>query len=161
MRKFNLGDDPRVALLHFAVTEAPSAGWTGQQIVNAFPFETPPKHLLRDRDGTYGAEFTKRLAALRIEEKPIAPRAPSQTPYVERLIGTIRRECLDRVIVIGERHLQTVLAHYFEYYHHSRPHRSLTQDSPVPRPVQAPEQGRVVEFPQVGGLHHLYTRQAA
>lgn len=75
--------------------------------------------------------------------------------------ATVRRECLDQVIVIGERHLQNVLKDYFEYYHHSRPHRSLTQDSPVPRPVQTPEQGRVVEFPQVGGLHHLYTRQAA
>lgn len=151
----------RRKVLHFAVTEAPSAAWAGQQIVNAFPFETPPKYLLRDRDGTYGEEFTKRVTALGLEERPIAPRAPWQNPYVERLIGTIRRECLDHVIVIGERHLQNLLKDYFEYYHHSRPHRSLTQDSPVPRSVQTPEQGRVVEFPQVGGLHHLYARQAA
>jgi transposase InsO family protein len=151
----------RRKVLHFSVTEAPSAAWAGQQIVNAFPFEKPPKYLLRDRDGTYGAEFSKRVAALGIEEKPIAPRAPWQNPYAERLIGSIRRECLNNVIVIGERHLQNVLKDYFEYYHHSRPHRSLTQDSPVPRPVQAPDQGRVVEFPQVGGLHNLYARQAA
>jgi transposase InsO family protein len=151
----------RRKVLHFAVTEAPSAAWAGQQIVYAFPFETPPKYLLRDRDGTYGAEFTKRVTALGIEETPIAPRAPWQNPYVERLIGTLRRECLDHVIVMGERHLQVVLESYFKYYHRSRPHRSLTQDSPVPRPVQTPEQGRVVAFPQVGGLHHLYTRQAA
>jgi transposase InsO family protein len=151
----------RRRVLHFAVTDAPSAHWAGQQIVNAFPYATPPKYLLRDRDGIYGAEFTKRVVALGIEDKPIAPRAPWQNPYVERLIGTIRRECLDRVIIIGERHLQTVLENYFEYYHHSRPHRSLAQDSPVTRPVLTPEQGRVVEFPQVGGLHHLYTRQAA
>ena len=151
----------RRRVIHFAVTEAPSANWAGQQIVNAFPFETPPKYLLRDRDGTYGAEFTKRVTALGIEEKLIAPRSPWQNPYAARLIGTLRRECLDHVIVIGERHLQRVLANFFEYYHHSRPHRSLTQDSPVPRPVQAPEQGSVVEFPQVGGLHHRYTRQAA
>jgi len=151
----------RRKVLHFAVTEAPSAAWAGQQIVNAFPFETPPQFLLRDRDGTYGEEFTKRVTALGLEEKPIAPRSPWQNPYVERLIGTIRRECLDHVIVIGERHLQDVLKDYFEYYHHSRPHRSLTQDSPVPRPVQTPEQGSVVEFPQVGGLHHLYASQAA
>lgn len=151
----------RRKVLHFAVTEAPSAAWAGQQIVNAFPFETPPHYLLRDRDGNYGAEFTKRVTALGIEEKPIAPRAPWQNPYVERLIGTIRRECLDRVIVIGESHLRKVLEDYFDYYHHSRPHRSLTQDSPVPRPVQTPEEGSVVEFPQVGGLHHVYTRQAA
>jgi len=151
----------RRKLLHFAVTEAPSAAWAGQQIVNAFPFETPPKYLLRDRDGTYGSAFSQRVTVLGIEEKPIAPRAPWQNPCVERLIRTIRRECLDHVIVIGELHLQNVLKDYFEYYHHSRPHRSLTQDSPVPRPVQTPEQGRVVEFPQVGGLHHLYARQAA
>ncbi len=136
----------RRKVLHFAVTKAPSAAWAGQQIVNAFPFETPPKYLLRDRDGTYGEEFTKRVTALGLEEKPIAPRALWQNPYVERLIGTIRRECLDHVIVIGERHLQDVLKDYFEYYHHSRPHRSLTQDSPVPRPVQTQEQGRVIEF---------------
>ena len=146
---------------HFAVTEAPSAAWAGQQIGNAFPFATPPKYLLRGRDGIYGAEFTKRVTALGIAEKPIAPRAPWQNPYAERLIGTIRRDCLDHVIVIGERHLQRVLENFCEYYHHSRPHRSLTQDSPVPRPVIPPEQGPVVEFPQVGGLHHLYTRQAA
>lgn len=91
----------RRKVLHFAVTEAPSAAWAGQQIVNAFPFETPPKYLLRDRDGTYGAVFTKRVTALGIEEWPIAPRSPWQNPYVERLIGTIRRECLDRVIILG------------------------------------------------------------
>jgi len=151
----------RRRVLHFAVTEAPSAAWVGQQIVIAFPFETPPKYLLRDRDGIYGAEFTKRVMGLGIEEKPTAPRAPWQNPYVERLIGIIRQECLDQVIVIGERHLQSVLKDYFEYYNLTRPHRSLAQDSPVQRPVMTPEQGPVVEFPQVGGLHHLYTRQAA
>jgi transposase InsO family protein len=99
----------RRRVMHFAVTEAPSAAWAGQQIVNAFPFATPPKYLLRDRDGIYGAEFTKRVTALGVEEKPIAPRAPWQNPYAERLIGTIRRECLDRVIIIDERHLHAVL----------------------------------------------------
>lgn len=136
----------RRKVLHFAVTAAPSAAWAGQQIINAFPFETPPKYLLPDRDVTYGAEFTKCATALGLEEKPIAPRAPWQNPYVERLIATIRCECLDQVIIIGEHHLQKVLKDYCEYYHHSRPQRSLTQDSPVPRPVQTPEQGRVVEF---------------
>ena len=151
----------RRRVLHFAVTEVPSAAWAGQQIVNAFPFETSPKYLLRDRDGIYGAEFTKRVTGLGIEEKPAAPHAPWQNPYVERLIGTICRECLDQVIVIGERHLHSVLKDYFDYYHLTRPHRSLVQDSPVPRPVMTLEQGPVIEFPQVGGLHHLYTRQAA
>jgi transposase InsO family protein len=151
----------RRKVLHFAVTKAPSAAWSGQQIVNAFPFETPPKYLLRDRDGVYGAEFSRRVAALGIQEKPTAPHAPWQNSYAERLIGTIRRECLDQVIVFGERHLQRVLKEYFDYYHLTRPHRSLTQDSPVPRPVMTPEQGSVVEFPQVGGIHHRYVRKAA
>ena len=117
----------RRKVLHFAVTEAPSAIWAGQQVVNAFPFAVPPKYLLRDRDGVYGADFTKRVAALGIKEKLIAPHAPWQNPYAERLIGTIRRECLDQVIVIGERHLQRVLKDYFDYYQRSRPHRSLTR----------------------------------
>ncbi len=91
----------RRKVLHFAVTGAPSAAWAGQQIVNSFPFETPPKCLLRDRDDTYGAEFIKRVTVLGIEEKPTARHAPRQNPYVERLIGNIRRECLDRVLVIA------------------------------------------------------------
>ena len=96
----------RRKVLHFAVTEAPSAAWARQQIVNVFPFETPPKYLLRDRDGTYGAEFTKHVAAPRIDGKPIAPRAQWQNLSVERLIGTIRRECSDREIILGEPHPQ-------------------------------------------------------
>jgi len=151
----------RRKVLHFSITEAPSARWTGQQVVNAFPFRTPPKYLLRDRDGIYGVEFSRRVTALGVEEKLTAPHAPWQNPYAERLIGTIRRECLDQVIVLDERHLRTVLEDYFDYYHQSRPHRSLTQDSPLPRPVMTSDQGSVVELPQVGGLHHLYTRRAA
>ena len=146
---------------HFAVTEAPSASWAGQHVVNAFPFEVPPKYLLRDRDGIYGAAFARRVAGLGIEQKLIAPRSPWQNPYAERLIGSIRRECLDQVVIFGERHLRIVLTEYLDYYHRSRPHRSLAQDCPIPRPVMNPGQGEVVEFPQVGGLHHRYTRQAA
>ena len=151
----------RRKVLHFAVTEAPSASWAAQQVVNAFPFKVPPKYLLRDRDGIYGAEFIKRMAALGIEEKPIAPHAPWQNPFAERLIGTIRRECLDQIVIFGERHLRRVLEQYLDYYHQSRTHRALAQDCPVPRPVMTPDQGSVVEFPLVGGLHHRYTRQAA
>jgi putative transposase len=95
--------------------------WPGQQVVNAFPFETPPKYLLGDRDGIYGAEFAKRVAALGIVGKLTAPRAPWQNPYFERLVGTIRRECLDQVIVIGERHLHSALKDYFDYNHLTRP----------------------------------------
>jgi putative transposase len=146
---------------HFAVTEAPSASWAGQQVVNAFPFEVPPTYLLRDRDGIYGAAFARRVAGLGIEQKLIAPRSPWQNPYAERLIGSIRRECLDQVVIFGERHLRIVLTEYLDYYHRSRPYRSLAQDCPIPRPVMNPGQGEVVEFPHVGGLHHLYVRKAA
>jgi transposase InsO family protein len=151
----------RRKVLHFAVTESPSAVWAGQQVVNAFPFAAPPKYLLRDRDGVYGADFTKRVTVLGFKEKLTAPHAPWENPHAERLIGTLRRECLDQIVIFGERHLRVVLQEYFEYYHHARTHRSLAQDSPVPRPVLPPSLGTVVEFPQVGGLHHLYTRRAA
>jgi len=150
----------RRRVLQFAFTDASSASWAGQQTVNAFPLAAPPKYLLRDRDGVYGADFTKRVAALGRKEKLSAPHAPWQNPCAERLIGTVRREYLDQVIILGERHLQSVLEDYFDYYHRSRPHRSLSHDSPIPGPVMTPEQGVVVEFPQVGGLHHLYTRKA-
>ena len=151
----------RRKVLHFAVTEAPSASWAGQQIVNAFPFETPPKYLLHDRDGVYGADFVQRMRGLGIEEKLIAPQSPWQNPYAERLIGRIRRECLDQIVILGEQHLTAVFKEYFDYYHRARTHRSLAQDCPIPRAVITPDQGRVVEFPLVGGLYHLYTRQAA
>ena len=102
-----------------------------------------------------------RVNGLGIQQKLIAPRSPWQSPYVERLIGSIRRECLDRVIVLNERHLRQILESYFAYYHEVRPHRSLDHDSPVPRPVQLPDRGKVIERPLVGGLHHHDLRQAA
>jgi len=96
-----------------------------------------------------------------IEQKLIAPRSPWQNPFVERLVGSIRRECLDQVIVFHERQLKQILESYCEYYHKVRPHRSLCHDSPIPRPVESPGQGKVIELPQVGGLHHHCLRQAA
>jgi len=96
-----------------------------------------------------------------IKQKVIAPRSPWQNPYVERLVGSIRRECLDRVIVFEEQQLRRILQSYFEYYHRVRPHRSLSHDSPIPRPVESPDRGKVIELSQVGGLHHRYLRQAA
>ena len=96
-----------------------------------------------------------------IKEKMIAPRSPWQSPYVERLIGSIRRECLDQVIVFNERQLRLMLEQFFAYYHEVRPHRSLAHDSPIPRPVQLPDHGKVIEMPLVCGLHHQYLRQAA
>jgi putative transposase len=151
----------RRKVVHFAITESPSAFWTGQQLVNAFPFEVAPRFLLRDRDGIYGAEFVRRAASLGMEDKVIAPRSPWQNPYVERLIGSLRRKCLDHVIILNERHLNRVLREYVDYYHRHRTHRALDRDCPVPRPVEEAEQGKVIELPLVGGLHHRYTRQAA
>ena len=151
----------RRKLLHVAVTEAPSAFWTGQQLVNAFPFETAPRFLLRDRDAIYDAEFVGRVAGLSMEEKVIAPRSPWQNSYAERLIGSLRRECLDHVIILNERHLKMVLQEYVEYYHRHRTHLSLERDCPVSRAVESAGEGQVIELAMVGGLHHRYTRQAA
>jgi putative transposase len=117
--------------------------------------------LLRDRDSIYGYAFVRRVDCIGIQQKLISRRSPWQSPYVERLIGSIRRECLDRVIVFDERQLRQMLESYFQYYLEVRPHRSLEHDSPVPRPVQALDCGEVIEMPLVGGLHHHSFRQAA
>ena len=151
----------RRRVVHFNVTANPTAEWTAQQMVEAFPWESPPKYLLRDRDAIYGAAFRKRVASLDFEEILTAPRSPWQNPYVERLTGTIRRECLDHVIVLNERHLKRVLRGYFDYYHRWRTHLSLGMEAPVPRAVQAADRGNVFAIPEVGGLHHHYERRAA
>jgi putative transposase len=151
----------RRRVVHFNVTEHPTAQWTAQQVVEAFPWETAPRYLLRDRDRVYGASFRQRVQHIGIEEVVIAPRSPWQNPYVERLIGTIRRECLDHVIVLHERHLRQLLTGYFHYYHRWRTHRALDVDCPVPRPIQRPEVGAIREVPGVGGFHHYYERRAA
>ena len=145
---------------HFNVTSHPTARWTAQQIVEAFPYETAPRYLLRDRDGIYGSYFANRVGGMGIEEVLIAPRSPWQSPYVERMIGSIRRECLDHILVISEAHLRRVLREYFAYYHDSRPHQSLDGNAPRPRTIEPPSQGRIVAEPQVGGLHHRYRRVA-
>jgi transposase InsO family protein len=147
--------------VQFAVTCHPTAEWTAQQLLQAFPWDTAPRYLLRDRDGHYGEVFRETARGLGIKEMPCAPRSPWQNAYAERLIGSIRRECLDHVIVFHETGLRRVLRSYFEYYAHSRTHLSLEKDSPIPRPVQSPEFGKVVELPEVGGLHHRYERRAA
>jgi transposase InsO family protein len=151
----------RRRVLHFNIVESPSAGWTAQQLREAFPFTSPPKYLLRDRDGIYGLEFQRRAEALGLEQVRIAPRSPWQSPYVERLIGSVRRDCLDHVIVLNQAHLHRLLKSYFAYYHRSRTHLSLGKDAPEPRPMQGPQEGNIVAFPQVGGLHHRYERLAA
>jgi transposase InsO family protein len=151
----------RRRVVRFNVTSDPSAEWTAQQVVQAFPYETAPRYLLRDRDGVYGKYFRRRVKDLGIKEVLTAPRSPWQSPYVERLIGSVRRDCLDHVVVLNERHLRRVLRCYFDYYHRSRCHLSLEGDSPEPRAVHPPRLGRVVELPEVGGLHHRYVREAA
>jgi putative transposase len=150
----------RRELLHVNVTDHPTAGWTARQLVEAFPDDTAPKYLLRDRDAIYGEEFVRRVKGVGIREVLTAPRAPWQNPFVERVIGSIRRECLDHMVVLSERHLRRLLRAYLAYYNTVRPHQALEQNSPRPREVQSPALGHVVAIPQVGGLHHLYQRAA-
>jgi transposase InsO family protein len=118
------------------------------------------RYLLRDRGQIYGEEFRLRVKGVQTEEVITAPRSPFQNPYAERVIGSIRRECLDHLIIIGEDHLRRALRGYFDYYHGSRPHQALERNSPTPREVEAPAKGKVISIPQVGGLHHCYRRAA-
>jgi transposase InsO family protein len=150
----------RRRVVHFNVTAHPTACWSAQQIVEAFPYDEAPRFLIRDRDGIYGQDFRLRVKHMGIEEVIIAYRSPWQNPYCERVIGSIRRECLDHLIVLSEAHLRRVLKSYFAYYHESRTHLSLGRNAPTPRRVEHPSEGRVIAIPQVGGLHHRYTRAA-
>jgi putative transposase len=151
----------RRRVIHFNVTQHPSAAWTGQQLTQAFLWDTVPSYLLRDRDAIYGESFRGLVACMGITEVLTAPQSPWQSPYVERLTGSIRRECLDHIIVMNESSLRRILKSFFEYYHASRTHLALAKDAPNPRPIHPPRAGRVVELPQVGGLHHRYERRAA
>ena len=148
----------RRGVVHFNVTAQLSGEWTAQQILEAFPFDTSPKYLLRDRHGIYGQGFRKQLEVMNIDEVLSAPRSPWHRAYVERVIGSIRRECLDHVIVVNEESLRRALCSYFSYYHRSRLHLSLDKDSPDSRPVQSLD--RIIASPEVGGLHHRYERAA-
>jgi len=151
----------RRRVVHFNVTEHPTAEWTAEQLVQAFPWDTAPRYLLRDRDRIYGEAFRIQAANMEIGEVLTAPRSPWQTPYVERLIGSPRRACLDHVIVMNESSLRRHVACYLDYYHGSRSHLSLGKDSPAGRAVEPPELGRILAVPKVGGLHHRYERRAA
>ncbi len=151
----------RCEMVKFNITEHPTAQWTAQQLVETFPWGTPPRYLLRDRDGVYGPTFRARVERLGIEEVLTARRSPWQNPYVERVIGSIRRECLDQVVVLGERHLRRILVDYLEHYYRWRCHRSLGMDCPEPRLVQGPEFGDVAEVAEAGGLYLHYERRAA
>ena len=148
----------RRRVVHFNVTTHPTAEWAAQQMLEAFPFDKAPRYLLRDRDRIYGQEFRKQVEIINIKEVLSAPRSPWQRAYVERVIGSIRRECVDHVIVFNEDSLRRTLRLYFSYYHRSRLHLSLDKDSPDSRSVESV--GRVIGFPEVGGLHHRYGRVA-
>jgi putative transposase len=151
----------RRRIVHFNITEHPTTQWTAQQIVEAFPWDTAPRYLLCDRDQIYSTHIQQRAGNMGIEEVKIAPHSPWQNPYAERVIGSIRRECLNEVIVLNEPHLRRVLQSYIGYYHNWRTHRSLEMDTPVSRSIQPPSLGPVKKLPEVGGLHHHYERQAA
>jgi transposase InsO family protein len=132
----------RREIVHFNATYHLTAKWTAQQIVEAFPFDSAPRYLIRDRDSIYGTRFRNRVRSLGIEEVLMAPRSPWQNPYVERIIGSIRRECLNHVIIFNERHLRKMLKAYARYYHEARTHLSLDKQSPVPRSIASQELGR-------------------
>jgi transposase InsO family protein len=151
----------RRRIAHVNVTSKPTAEWTAQQVVEAFPWDEAPRFLMRDRDAIFGDAFRRRVRGLRIEEVISAPRSPWQNPLAERVIGTLRRELTDHVIGLDERHLLRMLREYVAYYHASRTHLSLAKDAPLGREVQGPWLGNVVAIPQVGGLHHRYERRAA
>jgi len=151
----------RRRIVHFNITEHPTAQWAAQQIVEAFPWESAPRYLLWDRDAIYSVAVQQRVKNMGIKEVKIALRSPWQNPYCERLIGSIRRDVLDHVIVLNDRHLKRVLSAYITYYHRFRTHLSLDMHCPYPRAVEPPEIGGVMALPEVGGLHHHYQRQAA
>jgi putative transposase len=151
----------RRRVIHFNVTQHPTAAWAAQQLLQAFPWDIAPRYLLRDRDSIYGETFRGLVRSMGITEVLTAPRSPWQSPYVERLIGSIRRECLDHIVVLGEESLRRTLRSYIEYYHNSRCHLALNKDSPEAREVQPLDKSGMVEIPKVGGLHHRYERRAA
>jgi transposase InsO family protein len=146
----------RRRLISLSVTANPTAEWIARQITDAFPWNEAPAHLIRDRDASYGDAVTRRLAAMGIRDHPTAPRSPWQNGHAERLIGSIRRECLDHIVVFGEAHLRRMLAAYATYYNDVRTHLTLAKDAPLPRPIQ--RCGEIRAQPILGGLHHQYCR---
>jgi transposase InsO family protein len=146
----------RRELVWINVTANPTADWIAGQLTEAFPWDEAPSYMIRDRDRIYGIIVTRRLRAMGIRDKPTSPASPWQNGFAERLIGSIRRECLDHIVVFGETHLRRILRSYARYYNHIRTHRSLDKDAPVSRPVQPT--GSIKSSPILGGLHHHYAR---
>jgi transposase InsO family protein len=143
-------------LVSFSVTAHPTAEWLAQQIAEAFPWDTAPCYLIRDRDGVYGELYKRRVRSLGIHDRPITPRCPWQNAYVERLIGSIRRECLDHLVICNEAHLRCVLKAYARYYNAARTHLALDKDTPCGRPIR--RTGTITRIPHLGGLHHTFAR---
>ena len=143
-------------LVWINVTANPTAEWVARQITEAFPWDGAARYMIRDRDRIYGTVVTRRLRAMGIRDKPIAPASPWQNGFAERLIGSIRRECLDHIIVFGEAHLRRILKSYADYYNSVRTHRSLHKDAPISRPIH--QTGIIRSQPILGGLHHHYVR---
>ena len=151
----------RRRIVHFNVTYNPTAEWTARQIIQAFPFETAPRFIIRDRDKIYGEVVQDAITSLGMEPLVISARSPWQNGYCERVVGTIKRECLNHMILLGRKHTFRVLKRYFEYYHEARTHLGLEKDTPDPRKVEPPCLGPVKRRPMVGGLHSRYYRRAA
>jgi transposase InsO family protein len=143
-------------LVWINVTANPTAEWVARQITEAFPWDVAPRYMIRDRDRIYGAIVTRRLRAMGIRDKPIAPASPWQNGFAERIIGSIRRECLDHIVILGEAHLRRILKSYADYYNGVRTHRSLNKDAPISRPIH--QTGIIHSHPILGGLHHHYLR---
>jgi len=150
----------RRRIRHVAVTAHPTAAWTAQQLREAFPWDEAPRYLLHDRDHAFDS-LRATAKTMGIEEVLTAPRAPWQNPFVERFVGSARRECFDHVIVFSETGLKRLMTRYCSYYERSRTHLSLDKDTPIPRSVMPPGDGDIVAIPEVGGLHHRYERRAA
>ena len=146
----------RREILWLGVTAHPSAEWIARQLTEAFGWSEPPQYIIRDRDRAYGGAFIRHVGAMGIRDRPISARSPWQNGYAERLIGSIRRDCLDHVVVFGEQHLRHLLSCYQRYYNEVRPHLALKKDAPIPRDIQ--REGRVLSLPILGGLHHRYVR---
>jgi len=151
----------RRRIVHFNVTYYPSAEWTARQLYLAFPFDSAPKYLVRDRDGIYGDEVVQAIKNMGVVDKVISTQSPWQNGHCERVVGSLKRECLNHVIVFDRRHANSVLKQYLEYYHGSRSHLGLEKASPDGRTVEPPEPGPVCRTPMVGGLHSRYYRDAA
>ena len=146
----------RRQILWLGVTAHPTAEWIARQLSESYGWAAAPRYIVRDRDAVYGDIFIRRLQAMGIRDRPIAARSPWQNGYAERLIGSIRRDCLDYVVVFGERHLRHLLESYQRYYNEARTHLALSKDAPAPRAVQAV--GSIIAKPLLGGLHHQYVR---